>query len=69
MLLVAILIFFPQLATGLLDRPISGNLQSFEIQLDQNETAAEAQAQSSAAGPDAAGNPPADDPADYFKKK
>jgi TRAP-type mannitol/chloroaromatic compound transport system permease large subunit len=69
MLLVAILIFFPQLATGLLDRPISGNLQSFEIQLDQNEAGAEAQAQSSAAGPDAAGNPPADDPADYFKKK
>jgi tripartite ATP-independent transporter DctM subunit len=69
MLLVAILIFFPQLATGLLDRPISGNLQSFEIQIDQNEAGAEAQAQSSGAGPDAPGNPTADDPADYFKKK
>jgi len=58
LLLVAILIFFPEIVTGLLDKPVGGNLDDVEILLDES---------ASEGGPSAA--PAAEDPMDYFRKK
>jgi tripartite ATP-independent transporter DctM subunit len=70
MLLVGILVFFPEMVTGMLDKPPTGNLDAVEIRLDETPAAAEAPA-SGASGPGAGDAPPAEapDPADYFKKK
>jgi tripartite ATP-independent transporter DctM subunit len=74
MLLVAVLIFFPELVTGLLDTAASGDASSVQIQLEGDPPAGTDAGQPAAAEP-AAGEsasgassaPP--DPADYFNKK
>jgi hypothetical protein len=58
LLLVLLLIFYPQIVTGLLDKPPVQDLQHIEIKLDDSDSGAQ---QNRAA--------PADDPADYFKRK
>ena len=63
LLLVAILIFFPEIVTGMLDKPVTGDLQNIEIKLDdsvENE---------SDGWDDEKEGKPKDDPMDYFKKK
>ena len=72
LMLVGILIFFPELVTGLLDKPASVDLQSIEIKLDES---------GGSPGQDVSENPfadqnkkgsetdPIDDPAEYFKKR
>jgi tripartite ATP-independent transporter DctM subunit len=78
LLLVGILIFYPGLVTGFLDKPQTGDLQSIEIKLDETQDGS-AQAdpphpQGGGAGP-SVGAPaapaakPAEDPADYFKQR
>lgn len=61
LLLVAILIFFPEIVTGMLDKPVGGNLDEVEILLDESA--------GQGAGEGAAGAAPAEDPMDYFRKK
>lgn len=63
LILVGILIFFPELVTGFLDKPPAVDLQTIEIPLDP--------AAADPALPNETGgkSPPADDPADYFKQK
>jgi tripartite ATP-independent transporter DctM subunit len=70
LLLVGILIFFPGLVTGMLDKPPTGNLDAVEIRLDETPSATETPA-SGASGPGAGDAAPAaaPDPADYFNKK
>jgi tripartite ATP-independent transporter DctM subunit len=70
LLLVGILIFFPGLVTGMLDKPPTGNLDAVEIRLDETPSATETPA-SGASGPGAVDAAPAaaPDPADYFNKK
>lgn len=70
LLLVGILIFFPGLVTGMLDKPPTGNLDAVEIRLDETPSAAETPA-SGASGSGAGDAAPAaaPDPADYFNKK
>jgi TRAP-type mannitol/chloroaromatic compound transport system permease large subunit len=58
LLLVLILIFYPQIVTGLLDKPLEVDIQQIEIKLDESDSGA----QPSRAAP-------AEDPADYFKRK
>lgn len=58
LLLVLLLIFYPQIVTGLLDKPPVQDLQHIEIKLDDSDSGAQ---QNRAV--------PADDPADYFKRK
>jgi tripartite ATP-independent transporter DctM subunit len=64
LILVAVLIFFPQLVTGLLEKPAPVDLQTIEIPLDES-------AIRSVPSADGTGGklPPGDDPADYFKQK
>ena len=57
LLLVGILIFYPELVTGLLDKPITQDVQGIEIKLDETESAQPAKPA------------PSEDPADYFKRK
>lgn len=57
LLLVGILIFYPELVTGLLDKPITQDVQGIEIKLDDTESAQPAKPA------------PSEDPADYFKRK
>jgi hypothetical protein len=58
LLLVLLLIFFPEMVTGLLDKPVTSDLQNIEILLDPSLNESDASLQRSV-----------DDPADYFKKK
>ena len=58
LLLVLLLIFFPEMVTGLLDKPVTSDLQNIEILLDPSLNESDASLQR-----------PVDDPADYFKKK
>jgi tripartite ATP-independent transporter DctM subunit len=58
LLLVLILIFYPQIVTGLLDKPLEVDIQQIEIKLDESDSGAQ---------PNRAA--PAEDPADYFKRK
>ena len=58
LLLVLLLIFFPEMVTGLLDKPVTTDLQNIEILLDPSMNESDASLQR-----------PVDDPADYFKKK
>ncbi|NBP27177.1 MAG: TRAP transporter large permease subunit [Betaproteobacteria bacterium] len=63
LLLVGILIFFPEIVTGMLDKPVTGDLQNIEIKLDdsvENE---------SGGWDDEKEDQPKNDPMDYFKKK
>jgi tripartite ATP-independent transporter DctM subunit len=57
LLLVGILIFYPEIVTGLLDKPVTSDIQSIEIKLDESE------------GAQAPKPAPSDDPADYFKRR
>jgi TRAP-type mannitol/chloroaromatic compound transport system permease large subunit len=72
LLLVGILIFFPELVTGLLDKPQNVDLQSIEIKLDDTNGASGSEnsenpfSENNKKGAESA---PLDDPADYFKKK
>jgi len=70
MLLVGILVFFPEMVTGMLDKPPTGNLDAVEIRLDETPAAAQVPA-SGVSSPGAGEAAPAEapDPADYFKKK
>jgi len=63
LLLVAILIFFPEIVTGMLDKPAVTDLQNIEIKLD--DTADER----SGGWDDEKEGSSKDDPMDYFKKK
>jgi tripartite ATP-independent transporter DctM subunit len=67
MLLVGILVFFPEMVTGMLDKPPTGNLDAVEIRLDETPAAAQVPASGPGAGDAAPAEAP--DPADYFKKK
>jgi len=63
LLLVGILIFFPEIVTGMLDKPVTGDLQNIEIKVDdsvENE---------SDGWDDEKDDKPKNDPMDYFKKK
>jgi tripartite ATP-independent transporter DctM subunit len=63
LILVGILIFFPQLVTGFIEKPAAVDLQSIEILLDPTVP--------DSGMPNETGDKtsPADDPADYFKQK
>ena len=65
LLLVGILIFFPELVTGLLEKPVQGNLDQIEIQLDPMDRALPAET----VPKDGSDAGPVDDPADYFKRR
>jgi hypothetical protein len=58
LLLVLLLIFYPQIVTGLLDKPPVQDLQQIEIKLDDSDSRGQQNRPA-----------PADDPADYFKRK
>lgn len=58
LLLVLILIFHPEIVTGFLDKPATQDIQAIEIKLDESESGAQSKQ-----------TIPADDPADYFKRK
>ncbi len=70
LLLVAILIFFPQIVTGFLDKPQPVDLESIEIKLEEP-----LQGDAGADAPGAPGNDkganaaPSEDPSDYFKRR
>ncbi|MEY4652743.1 MAG: hypothetical protein RI884_1324 [Pseudomonadota bacterium] len=68
LLLVGILVFFPEMVTGMLDKAPTGNLDAVEIRLDETPAAAEVPA-SGASGAGDTPPPAAPDPADYFNKK
>ena len=69
LLLVGILIFYPELVTGMLDKPETGNLDNVEIRVEDPAPAAELPASgASQPGSDSAPQS-APDPADYFNKK
>jgi tripartite ATP-independent transporter DctM subunit len=67
LLLVGVLIFYPEIVTGLLDKPVGGNLDAVEIRVEEPPAASGGGA-GSAAG-QGSGAPAAVDPADYFKSK
>jgi len=60
LLLVGILIFFPEIVTGMLDKPVTGDVQNIEIKLD--DTADDG-------WDDKDSESSEDDPMNYFKKK
>jgi tripartite ATP-independent transporter DctM subunit len=63
LLLVGILIFFPEIVTGMLDKPVTGDLQNIEIKLDDS-------VENEGGGwDDEKEDQPKNDPMDYFKKK
>lgn len=66
LLLVGVLIFFPELVTGLLERPTAGDVQSIEIRLDETAIPSDGADGPSAAGASSAGQ---EDPAEYFKRR
>ena len=69
MLLVGILVFFPEMVTGMLDKPPTGNLDAVEIRLDETPAAQTPASGASSPGGGEAAPAEAPDPADYFKKK
>ena len=79
LLLVGVLIFFPEIVTGMLDKPVAGDASSIEIRLEEPTAAPQeapapdpAAAFQGSAGSESAPPPPppaAPDPADYFNKK
>ena len=63
LLLVAVLIFFPGIVTGFLDKPQTGDLQNIEIKLDDSQQAEnDAEKAKDENGKE-------EDPMDYFKRK
>ena len=77
MLLVGVLIFFPEIVTGMLDKSVAGDASQIQIQIEEPPPAPSAEmptpGQAIPAGADAPAAPPAPDaapdPADYFNKK
>ena len=74
LLLVGILVFFPGMVTGMLDKAPTGNLDAVEIRGDDTPAASDTQppaagGESSAPAAGDAAPAPAPDPADYFNKK
>ena len=81
LLLVGVLIFYPEIVTGMLDKPLAGDASSIEIRLDEPAAAApggdapdpaaafQGPAASGATGSESAPPAAAPDPADYFNKK
>ncbi|MBU3724332.1 MAG: TRAP transporter large permease subunit [Burkholderiaceae bacterium] len=65
LLLVGILIFFPGIVTGFLDKPQSGDLQNIEIKLDDSEDTENADDPQKAKDD----KTKEEDPMDYFKRK
>jgi hypothetical protein len=74
LLLVGILIFYPEIVTGMLDKPLTGNLDAVEIRVEEPPgdpgaaAPGEGASQPGAAGGEG-GQAPAPDPADYFNRK
>ena len=66
LLLVAILIFFPGIVTGMLDQPLAADLRTIEINLDPEPADDGAADVTNKKG---ATKAPSDDPADYFKRR
>jgi hypothetical protein len=58
LLLVGVLIFYPEIVTGMLDKPVGGDLDAVEIRVDEPPSTSGGQ-----------GSGAAVDPADYFKSK
>ena len=74
LLLVGVLIFYPEIVTGFLDKPQAGNLDQVEIRLDEPAaesavTPASGEAAPSAPGASEPAAGPSPDPADYFKAR
>lgn len=74
LMLVGILIFFPQLVTGFLDQPTAGDLQAIEIKLEEPEQSLPQpgvgpSGEGGGATPAGSAAKPAEDPADYFKQR
>ncbi len=80
LLLVGILIFFPEIVTGMLDKPVEGDASSIQIQIEEPAPAGPATDPGAAFGsPGSSGSAPAadappapaaaPDPADYFNKR
>ena len=70
LLLVGILIFFPQIVTGFLEKPPAADLQSIEIRLDDREAdGGDGRGSSAGSNEKGAVSAPSDDPADYFKRR
>jgi tripartite ATP-independent transporter DctM subunit len=67
LLLVGILIFFPELATGLLDKPVDLNLDQIQIELDGADPPTPTEPAVNGGADPTAGS--ADDPADYFRRR
>ena len=62
LLLVGVLIFYPEIVTGMLDKPVGGNLDAVEIRVEEPPAAS-----GGSGGSPGSGAPV--DPADYFKSK
>ncbi len=72
LLLVGVLIFYPEIVTGMLDKPVTGNLDAVEIRVEEMPAVSGADTPSPGAsgeGGSAPAQPSAPDPADYFKSK
>ncbi len=69
LLLVAILIFFPGIVTGFLEKPQAIDLQSIEIKLDESAFDASDGASQRPEDNKGADVAPPEDPADYFKRR
>jgi tripartite ATP-independent transporter DctM subunit len=72
LLLVAVLIFFPEIVTGMLDKGPTGDVNAVEIQVEEMPPVPSADTPTPGASGEAGGapaQPPAPDPADYFKSK
>jgi tripartite ATP-independent transporter DctM subunit len=64
LLLVGVLIFYPEIVTGMLDKPFEGNLDAVEIRVEP--PPADAGGAAGSSGGQGSGAPA--DPADYFKR-
>jgi TRAP-type mannitol/chloroaromatic compound transport system permease large subunit len=72
LLLVAVLIFFPEIVTGMLDKGPTGDVNAVEIQVEEMPPVPSADTPTPGASGEAGAataQPPAPDPADYFKSK
>jgi tripartite ATP-independent transporter DctM subunit len=72
LLLVAVLIFFPEIVTGMLEKGPTGDVNAVEIQVEEMPPVPSADTPTPGASGEAGAapaQPPAPDPADYFKSK
>jgi tripartite ATP-independent transporter DctM subunit len=69
LLLVGILIFFPGIVTGFLDKPQPIDLHSIEIRLDDSTSDPDSNAAGQPENNKGANSTPLEDPADYFKRR